>query len=128
MRYKLSSEEKQGYILFEVTGERIKGQEAKDALEIWEKIGEICNEKKILKALVIFNLKGDLPTMVAFKSGLSIADIDSLQNLKIAFIDLNRDSRQVNRFSETVAANRIDISECFNMFDDENEAIEWLHS
>jgi hypothetical protein len=64
--------------------------------------------------------------MVAYKSGLSIADIDSLHNLKIAFIDLNTDSSKVNRFSETVAANRIDISESFNMFDDENEAIEWL--
>jgi hypothetical protein len=126
MRYILSSEEKEGYILFEVTGERIRGQEAKDALEIWEKIGEMCNAKKIFKALVIFNLKGDLRTMVAYKSGLSIADIDSLHNLKIAFIDLNTDSSKVNRFSETVAANRIDISESFNMFDDENEAIEWL--
>ncbi len=128
MRYKLSSKEEQGYILFEVEGNRIKGQEAKEALEIWGEIGKICNGKKIFKALVTFNLKGDLRTMVAYKSGLSIADIDSLQNLKIAFIDLNTDSSKVNRFSETVAANRIDISKSFNMFDDENEAIEWLLS
>ncbi len=126
MRYKLAIKEEQGYILFKVTGNRIKGEENKDALEIWLKVGEVCNDKRIFKALVIFNLTGELSTMVAYRAVESLANISSLQNLKIAFIDLNTSSSKINRFSETVAVNRIDIRESFNMFDDEEEAKEWL--
>jgi hypothetical protein len=126
MAYNVSIQEKQGYIRVEVSGERASGQEAKDAVDLWGNLAEVCNRKGVFRVLAIYNLSGDLPTMAAYDAGVSLVKIDLMKKLKVALVDLNEKSRKINLFTETVAVNRSSYSDRGKVFDDENKAIEWL--
>jgi hypothetical protein len=126
MTYTLSTQEKQTYIRAEVSGERKRGQEAQDAFQVWLAIAELCRNKGISRALVIFNLSGELPIMAGYdiaSSGLKMELLTSLT--RVALVDNNEQSRENNRFAETVAANR-GAGGGIKVFGDEKEALDWL--
>lgn len=104
--YQLTITEKSDYLLAEVSGERIPGQEAENALKFWGHIVELCKAKGFAKMLVITNLTGRLPASEAFKIGDSAFPLGWDRHFKVAYVDLNADSLEDNLFSETVAFNR----------------------
>jgi len=125
MPYNVSIQEKQDYIRIEVTGERDRGHEAKDAIDLWTDIAAVCKTKGIFRVLAIYNLSGDLPTMAAYNVGTKLVENDTIRKMKVALVDLNERSRRTNLFTETVVANRSSSNQG-KVFDNENEAIEWL--
>lgn len=124
MPYKVLIEEKQDYIRVEVSGERTSGQEERDAKQVWSEVAAICTRSGKRKILAIFTLRGKLPTLAAFSLGENPEEFGLGRNFRIALIDLNEESREMNRFAETVAHNRgFSIAK---VFDNEREGAEWL--
>ncbi len=124
MPYKVLIEEKQDYIRVEVSGERMPGQEERDAKQVWSEVAAICARSGKRKILAIFTLRGKLPTLAAFSLGENPEEFGLERNFRIALIDLNEESREMNRFAETVAHNRgFGIAK---VFDNEREGAEWL--
>lgn len=125
MTYDLSIQVKQDYIRAEVTGAREKGQEAADALAVWSSVAETCTKNEIFRVLAVFNLTGDLPTLAAYNIGTSLIKNDVLMKLRVALVDLNVNSQEINRFTVTVAENRSSYGRA-EIFNDEKNAINWL--
>src|SRR5574338_123463 len=103
MSYNLSIQVEQDYIRAEVTGTRMKGQEADDALAVWSSVAEACTKNGIFQVLAVFSLAGSLPTLAAYKIGTSLVKNDVLLKLRVALVDLNEESRDINRFAATVS-------------------------
>jgi len=124
MTYNIAIQEKQRYIEVKVSGERIRGQEAKDALDMWRVVAEKCNDTGMSRVLVIFSLTGTPPIISAYDVASSPEQVGWSRMFKTAIVDLNEESRQINLFGETVAVNR-GFSQT-KVFDNENKAVEWL--
>jgi len=125
MAYDISIQEKNTYVRVEVSGERTKDHEVQDSIDVWTRVTETCHQKGIFLILAVFNLTGELPILAAFDIGKLGAKLSSFKGLKVAIVDLNEKSREINLFSETVAVNR-SFNNRSKLFADENKAIEWL--
>ncbi len=126
MPYDVSIDEKPGYLRLEVSGERVRGQEVMDALELWKQIKEICIEKQVSHLLAVYHIKGKLPILSAYDLGTESVRMDFIRKVKVAFVDLNPESQAANRFVELVAQNRTSFGDNGRMFFDETEAVKWL--
>jgi hypothetical protein len=111
----------------EVTGERESRQQIiESAKEFWPRILDLCDETGIYRVLAIFGLSGDLPTMTRYELGEWAANYGRSVKARIAFVNLNEESRNINRFIEDVAVNRALNPEKVKVFGDERSAKEWL--
>jgi hypothetical protein len=127
MSYEALVQENPDHIRVEVTGERESSQQIiESAKEFWPRILDLCDEKGVYRVLAIFNLRGDLPTLTAYELGEWAANYGRNTRAKIAFVDLNEESRNINRFVEDVAVNRALNPEMVKVFGDERSAKEWL--
>ena len=127
MSYEASIQENQDHIRVDVTEERESSQQIiESAKEFWPRILELCDEKGIYRVLAVFNLRGDLPTMTAYQLGKWAANHGRSIRVKVAFVDLNEESRNINRFIEDVAVNRALNPEKVKVFGDEQSAKAWL--
>ncbi len=107
----------------EVTGNRRSGLEDFDGAEAWRDISKYCNKHKKTKILVISKLEGALSTLPSYDIAISLTDFGINENSKIAFVDLRKQSREVNSFTSSFVKKkgiRIEV------FADEKDAFEWL--
>ena len=123
MPYKVNIEDKKNYLRIEISGDRSPGQEATESKAFWSQVAELCSEKNVDKILTISTLTGRLPAMQAFEIAHSPQSFGWDWRLKVAFVDLNEESRQDNLFTETVAVNR---GYRAKIFDNEEDAKAWL--
>ena len=123
MPYKIKIQEKSDYLRIEISGDRSPGQEASEAIEFWSQVAKLCREKNIDNVLTISTLTGRLPTLQAFEIAQSPESFGWDWRFKVAFVDLNEESRQDNLFTETVAVNR---GYRAKIFDNEDDAKTWL--
>jgi len=124
MNYFVKIQEKPEYIDVRVSGERIRGQEVKNALDTWTMVAKKCDDAGISRVLVVSTLTGSLPTMSAYEIAASADKVNWNRKFRTAIVDLNEESRQINLFGETVAVNRGYYQ--VKVFDNESEAVKWL--
>ncbi len=110
-------EEYPGYIVFRVSGQ----DSLQFSMDYWQKVGQVCNEKKVYKALIVEDLQGQISMSEMYE--LCEALPHFVLGLDIAFIDNDPEHSYDNLFGETVARNRgVNI----NDFSNEKDAIAWL--
>ena len=123
MPYNVILREEQDHIRVEVSGDRNRGKEVDDAISVWSQVAQICHEKNVYRILAISKLTGRLPILAAFEIAKSPEEFGWSRSFKLAFVDLNEESRQVNLFAETVAVNR---GYWIKVFDNELDAKVWM--
>jgi len=124
----VSIQENHGYIRVDVVGERTSNQEIiTSAKEFWLSMLDLCDKKGVHRLLAVLNLRGNLPTLTGYELGEWVASNATKVNIRVAVVDMNAESRKINRFIEDVAVNRALDPEKAKVFDNEQSAMEWLH-
>jgi predicted transcriptional regulator len=124
MTYSLEIQEKSEHIEVRVSGERIRGQEIEDALNMWKIVAKKCDETGISRVLVVSTVTGSLPIISAYEIATSTDKVNWNRKFRTAIVDLNEESRQINLFGETVVVNRGYFQ--VKVFDNQSEAVKWL--
>jgi len=94
------------YVSIEMSGIRVDGQEVDQAIQVWQKMSEICEENDIKKILAISRITGSLPIGASYKIAQIGEELGWNRKVKLAFVELNEDSFKDNSFTETTAVNR----------------------
>ena len=123
MSYDAQFETHENHIRIHVTGSRRYGDAAVEAGEVGRRIVEYCRKADIYRVLVVLDLSGRLTAIDSLDIVTQSRDYGWDFNFKLAFVDLNEESAEDVRFTETVAVNR---SYTVKAFTDENEGLEWL--
>lgn len=123
MPYETTFELFDDYVRAEVSGDRRPGHEVADAIHSGRQISAACKGHGVNKLLCIFRMTGRLPATDAHEIYSNPEAFGWTRDIKVALIDENPASQEDSRFSETVAVNRAYDT---RVFDDENEALEWL--
>jgi len=123
MPYSTTIESRDSYIFVHVSGQRQRGSEADDSLQIWKQVASLCREKNTRGLLTVLDIGGRLPASAAYQIVTTLESIGVPRQLVVALVDLNAESLQDNLFSETVALNR---GYRVRVFGDEQEALQWL--
>jgi hypothetical protein len=123
MPYETTFEPFEHYARIEISGDRRPGHEVADAIQSGREVSTHCKSHGITKLLVIFKMTGRLPAADAHEIYSNPEAFGWSRDIKVALVDENPESQQDSLFSETVAVNRAyDI----RVFDDQDEALEWL--
>jgi hypothetical protein len=123
MSYNVLMREEQGYLRVEVTGARVPGHEAEDAIEVTTRVADACRGKNIDKVLVIIDLSGHLPTPASYKIASDPERFGWEKRFKLALVDLNQKSRLENYTTVAIAVNQ---GYDMKIFDNELTAQAWL--
>jgi hypothetical protein len=111
------------YIRAEVSGVRVPGEAVADANLVGQEIVRLCRETGLDKVLLVLNLSGRLPVTDAYDIVANSEQYGWSRQMKLAFVDLNKDSLEDSQFIETVAVNR---AFPMTVFDNEEDARDWL--
>lgn len=125
MEYETHITELPDYLRVHVCGERSPGRSVANADRVGRMIVEYCKDKGIDRILLVLELKGRLGPLDAVGIVTHSPDYGFDHGFKLAFVDLNAESYRDSLFTETVAVNR---AYSMKVFDDEQEAREWLLS
>ena len=123
MAYDIQITPQPDYLYVQVSGQRVPHRVAKDALAMWQRIAEACQRTASERVLCVTDLKGTIPTMAAYDTGNSVADLFHGMRVKAAYVVNDEQSLETNAFGQTVAINR---GFYVKLFVDEAEAREWL--
>ncbi len=124
MGFHLTIERADGYLRFEVAGERVPGELTEQMLGVWMRVAEACRESGVERVIGINRLTGPVPTLEVFQIGQQVPRILGPTVRKLAFVVLGgEDAVRANLFFENVAVNR---GLSGRVFDDESQALEWL--
>ena len=126
MPYDVIVEIRDNYIRADVTGQRIPGKEVDDALAVWSQLAGISEETGLDHILFVAKMTGTLSTVAAYTISNSLEATGLNKSSRLAFVDLNEESRKENVFGETVVYNRGWTDA--RIFDNEDEAVAWLLS
>jgi len=123
MPYSVVIEEMKDYLRAELSGERVPGKEADDAIAVFAHLADICREKGYEKVLAIVDLSGHLPTTASYKIASDPDRFGWEKRFKVAVVDVNQVSRLENYTTEAIAVNQgYDVK----IFDNEETARAWL--
>ncbi|MET0754470.1 MAG: hypothetical protein ABWZ66_13895 [Pyrinomonadaceae bacterium] len=119
--YELSFEYRPQYLYVHVAGDRDSYEISK---QYWREIAEECKRSACKKVLIEEDITENvsMPDMYQFAS--EILELGFF-GIRVAFVDLQDDQTQLNKFGETVATNRGLFSRVFN---NTPEAEKWLLS
>ncbi len=123
MSYDAEFETHDDYIRIYVTGSRRYGDAAVEAGEVGRRIVEYCRKANIYRVMTVLNLRGRLAAIDSFDIVTQSRDYGWDFKFKLALVDLNRDSAEDVKFTETVAVNRFYRVKAFS---DEANALAWL--
>jgi hypothetical protein len=124
MRFRLTIEHADGYLRFEVSGERVPGELTAEMLEVWSRVAEACRASGVDRVIGINRLTGPVPTLEAFQIGEQVPRVLGPSVRKLAFVVLGgEEAVRANQFFENVAVNRGLMG---RVFDDEAAALDWL--
>lgn len=124
MGIRLTIEHADGYLRFEVAGERVPGELTGEMLGVWARVAEACRESGAERVIGINRLTGPVPTLEVFHIGQQVPRILGPTVRKLAFVVLgSEEAVRANLFFENVAVNR---GLAGRVFDDEAIALEWL--
>jgi hypothetical protein len=123
MPYLVNIKEEKDYIRVEVSGDRTPNKETEDAISVWSRVAERCHSTNIHRILATVDLSGRFPTLAAYELAKSPGAFGWERHFKMAVVDINKESRQDNYFTETVAVNR---GYWVKIFDNEKDAENWL--
>jgi hypothetical protein len=94
--------------------------------EYWEEIARECSRRKVTRLLVDDRLSRRIDSMAdAYKLSADVSTISGLVGVKVAFVDIDPDHRELNLFGELVASNR---GLYCKAFEDVDTAASWLLS
>ncbi len=125
MAVELVISEQAGILRVELTGTRELDRVDNEAHAVWSRVADECRARNRNRVLAVSRLQGPLPPFKAYRVATSFAAYTWDRGFKLAFVDLNEESRSDNEFAALVARNRGWIA---RVFCHESEAIEWLHS
>lgn len=118
--YIMQFDNRKDYFYVKVTGKS-------DSLDIsthyWNNAIQVCNNADYKKLLVIEKFENQISVTDMFIVCEHIAEKAHNYNIKVAFIDLSSDDKELNEFGETVIQNRGAI---LKIFKTEEEAKIWL--
>jgi len=123
MPYNFTIQEKQNYILLEVSGNRVRGKGVEHMVPIWTQTTDVCIAKGVYNILAILKLTGRVPVLDSYTIANNIEKLGLGKGFKVALFDTNEESRKDNKFTETVATNR---GYLVKVFDNEQGALSWL--
>ncbi|MDH3351896.1 MAG: hypothetical protein OEM60_08185 [Gammaproteobacteria bacterium] len=123
MAYKAEIRTCPDHIRVDVSGHRKPGKAVRNAYEIGKQIIAESRKTDIDKVLLVSRLTGRLPALDAYKMVAGLEDVGWSRSTRLAFVDLNAESRADSLFTETVAVNRAYL---MKVFDNENDARRWL--
>ena len=125
MPYDFAVDAERDYLRVEVSGNRSPDieQGLRDIMTVWSRVTDICRETNTEKVLAVLQLKGEVPVMGSYNVVTHADQFGWSRRLRMAVVDLNDESREGNRFTETVAVNR---GYQIKVFDNENDAKDWL--
>lgn len=124
MGFQVTFENADGYLRFEVSGERVPGTLTADMLEVWTRVAEACRASGAERVIGINRLTGPVPTLDVFEIGEQVPRILGPSVRRLAFVVLGGEGAvRANLFFENVAVNR---GLAGRVFDDEAKALEWL--
>lgn len=123
MAYDVAIDATPDYIRVEVSGHRAPRTVAEEGLGVWSRVAETCKSNDIHRILAISRLTGSLSTVGAFRIGSSFEAVGLGRQSRIAFVDLDENSRGDTDFGGTVAFNR---GYSIKQFDNESDALSWL--
>ena len=119
--YEIFFEYRPQYLYVRVAGEQDSYEISK---QYWREIAEECKKSDCRKVLIEENLLENvsMPDMYQFAS--EILQLGFF-GIRVAFVDLQEEQQQLNKFGETVATNRGLFS---RVFGNSEEAEKWLLS
>jgi hypothetical protein len=119
--YEIFFEYRPQYLYVHVAGEQDSYEISK---KYWQEIAEECKKSDCKKVLIEENLRENvsMPDMYQFAS--EILQLGFF-GIRVAFVDLQEEQQQLNKFGETVATNRGLFS---RVFSNSQEAENWLLS
>jgi hypothetical protein len=117
--YKLTFEERDGYLFAGVTGET---DNVDISSQYWKEIADKCKNDGTKKVLIVEDLPGGASMTEVYEVASALPQLGFF-GIKIAFVDAHLDQQDVNRFGELVAVNRGLYGKIFN---DVSEAEKWL--
>jgi hypothetical protein len=119
--YELSFEYRPQYLYAYVRGEQDSYEISK---QYWQEVADECKKSGCKKVLIEENLRENIsmPDMYQFAS--EILQLGFF-GIRVAFVDLQEEQQQLNKFGETVATNRGLFS---RIFSNSEEAESWLLS
>ena len=125
MPIQLALQPRDGYLRFEVTGMRIRGEFAREMLGVWQRVADECQAGGFSKALGISNVSGPVPLVELFEVGERTPQILARAGCRrVAYVVLgDKEALDALKFGEDVAVNRGQIAK---VFADESTAIAWL--
>ena len=123
MPYQVVIQENPDHMRVQVSGQRTRGREVRDAIGVLAQVADTCQKKGITRILIVWDMPGSLPTMAAYDLADSAPEWGWDRRLKLAMVHVYGESLESNLFTETVAINR---GFRVKMFDDEHEAKSWL--
>ena len=114
---------KQDFLRLEVSGQWTPGKEAREATAIFSKLAAMCRKTGICRIIKVFHIPGRLPTMAAYDIANDPSAFGWNRKWKTALVFTYAERFESNRFTETVAFNRL-----YNvkLFRDESTAQAWL--
>ena len=95
----------------------------RSATKVWMEIADYCNDNKTMKLLVVSKIEGVLSQISSYDITMSMEDIGLRKDIKISYVDMNKQSFKVNSFSANYMRN---IGYDIEMFNNEDDAISWL--
>lgn len=107
------------FLFVQVTAE----DDYQTSVEFFTKLAKACEEYECKNILVISN-STPLDTIDAFDHAKIISDVGLTLSHRIAWVELNPEAREMDKFIENVLANRALIQ--VRIFSDEAEARKWL--
>ena len=105
-----------------VKGERTPLQKT-DAAMAWTEVANYCQQNKTKKLLIISKLRGSISQISSFDISNSLEQFGLRKDIKIAFVDKQKQSFEANSFSTKFANNKgFDVK----IFMNNNNAVSWL--
>lgn len=125
MPIQLALQPMDGYLRFEVTGVRIRGEFAREMLGVWQKVADECQAGGFSKALGISKVSGPVPLVELYEVGERTPQILARAGCRrVAYVVLGgKEAFDALKFGEDVAVNRGQIA---RVFADESAAVAWL--
>jgi len=125
MTYEVKLQAHANHLEFRVFGDRLAGDAVTDADLVGQQVLEQCRAHEINNILLILELTGAVSAIDIYQIVTNSEQYGWRHDLKMALVDLNRDSLADSQFTETVAVNR---AYRVRAFDNERDASEWLLS
>ena len=98
----------------------------KDSLDVslmfWQEIFDVCESRNYHRILITENFKNNISAIDMYILGEKLTEM-APKNISVAFVDVQIQQLEMNKFSETVAYNRGGKGK---VFADKKEAEKWL--